>query len=181
MLVLWFILALPLFLSLPLSLIRSSFFFSIFLISRLHFVYFEFNLSVGSRNVHFLDVWENGFLFKNSRLINRDLFMPDCVHPSSKGYKVIIEAIKPYLQGKLPLNVTVAVTTTLPLLKNMPLPLPQLPSAVPPPPIPWFMSYLWVSFIISLKEILSLCVRSRENTKRTTSKATISAYFVLKS
>ena len=53
-----------------------------------------------SSNVHYLDMYDK-FLFKTSKVINRELFMPDNVHPSYLGYERMIEVWKPYLEGKV--------------------------------------------------------------------------------
>ena len=35
-------------------------------------------------------------------MVNRDLFMPDNVHPNHLGYERMIELWRPYLEGKMP-------------------------------------------------------------------------------
>ena len=51
-------------------------------------------------NVHYLDMYDK-FLFKTSKVINRELFMPDNIHPSYLGYERMIEVWKPYLDGAI--------------------------------------------------------------------------------
>ena len=53
-----------------------------------------------STNVHYMDMYDK-FLFKTSKVINRELFMPDNIHPSYLGYERMIEVWKPYLDGKV--------------------------------------------------------------------------------
>ena len=51
-----------------------------------------------SLNVHYLHMYDK-FLWPTSKLINRELFMPDNFHPSPRGYMVMINTLKPYFQG----------------------------------------------------------------------------------
>ena len=60
-----------------------------------------FNKYLNSTNVYYINLFDR-FIWKVSRFINRDLFMPDNLHPNWRGYEVIIDTIKPFLQGKFP-------------------------------------------------------------------------------
>ena len=53
-----------------------------------------------STNVHYMNMYDK-FLFKTSKMINRELFMPDNIHPSYLGYERMIEVWKPYLDGAI--------------------------------------------------------------------------------
>jgi len=77
-------------------------------------------------NVFYLDIFEK-FVFKMSRVVNREMFMPDNMHPNSRGYDAIIEAIKPHLEGKVPPKTVQSVISSAMLTRDS---LPHLSSAM---------------------------------------------------
>lgn len=62
-------------------------------------------------DVFFLNIFEK-FVFKMSRIINREMFMPDNMHPNYKGYQALIDMLKPYLDGKVPRKTLQSVIST---------------------------------------------------------------------
>lgn len=58
----------------------------------------------GHENVHVVNLFEY-FLDKRKQHENAKLFMPDHVHPSARGYELILKALKPLLEGHFKMDV----------------------------------------------------------------------------